>query len=229
MIKKNRESAERKLSEARSLQPYSTVERDAVIENVEKRSRFTGRCLPVENEADALMALATIRKEHWNATHNCYAYRLRSGEARFSDDGEPAGTAGMPMIEALTKIGVTNVLVVVTRYFGGILLGAGGLVRAYSKAATDAVRASGIVRMLPCVCCRVVCAYPQWNSVRILCEKYGRIETTAFSENVGCDVWVRNEACESFLTAVREQTDGRVIPERIREACFPFPETEENQ
>ena len=116
---------------------YRTVKQPGEAELVIKRSRFIGRCFPVADEQEALRLLEQVRRQHWDATHNCYAYSVGvSGAcARYSDDGEPSGTAGLPMMEALRRSGVTDALVVVTRYFGGILLGAGGLVRAYSAAA----------------------------------------------------------------------------------------------
>ena len=122
---------------------YRTVKQESEIELVIKRSRFIGRCFPVTNEQEALALLERIRRQHWDATHNCYAYSI--GEhgacARFSDDGEPSGTAGMPMMEAIRRIGVTDVLVVVTRYFGGILLGAGIVVTGLVICLALAIRA----------------------------------------------------------------------------------------
>ena len=205
------------------LSAYKTVSEPSEIENVEKRSRFIGRCWPVAAEADALAILERIRKEHWDATHNCYAYVLRSGAARFSDDGEPSGTAGMPMMEALKNIGVTDTLVIVTRYFGGVLLGAGGLVRAYSKATCDAVRAAQPIRMLPCIAYEAVCPYPYWNTVRMLAEQHGRVENIAFTDSVCCTVWVERTRGQAFVAAMTDRTEGRIVPRAMREDCFPFP------
>ena len=210
-------------SAERTVQAYQTVSTPSEIENVEKRSRFIGRCWPVTDEREALLILEQTRKAGWDATHHCYAYVLRSGAARYSDDGEPSGTAGMPMMDALKRIGVTDTLVIVTRYFGGILLGAGGLVRAYSKAACDAIRAANIVRMLPCVAFDVRCPYSYWNTVRMLCEQHGRVEDVAFAEAVRCTVWIRTERKDAFLRALTERTEGRIVPEAIMEDCFPFP------
>ena len=210
------------MPEAR-LQAYTTVQSASEIENVEKRSRFIGRCWHVSDESEALASLDRVRKDCWDATHNCYAYVLRSGAARYSDDGEPGGTAGMPMMEALTRIGVTDTLVIVTRYFGGILLGAGGLVRAYSKAACDAIRAAQLVRMLPCTAFSVTCAYPYWNTVSKLCEHHGRVEDVQFTDQVSCTVWVEQTKGDAFATALTERTEGRVTATPILEDCFPFP------
>ena len=121
------------------MKPYKSVKQCSEAEYTVNRSRFIGRCFPVESEEAALCLLGDIRKKHWDATHNCFAYRIgENAAARFSDDGEPGGTAGKPIMDVLTGRGLTNVLCVVTRYFGGILLGAGGLVRAYSKSAVAA-------------------------------------------------------------------------------------------
>ncbi len=215
------------MQELSRIQPYRTVTLPSEVEMIEKRSRFIGRCWPVSTEAEALAILERIRKDHWDATHNCYAYVLRSGTARYSDDGEPSGTAGMPMMEGLTRIGVTDVLVIVTRYFGGILLGAGGLVRAYSKAACDAVRAAGIVRMLPCTAFSVEIPYPYWNSVRTLCEQHGRVDGISFAEAVRCTVWVEQEKADAFCRALTERTEGRIGAEAIGTDWFPFPESED--
>lgn len=209
------------------IQPYTTVERASEIENVEKRSRFIGRCFPVHSEAEAIALLERIRKDCWDATHNCYAYALQDGAARYSDDGEPAGTAGMPMMEAVRRIGVTDALVVVTRYFGGILLGAGGLVRAYSAAACDAIRAAGLVRMLPCTAYEIEMPYPYWNTVQKLCEQYGRIETSEFTDRVRCVVWVEREKGDGFVAALTARTEGRVAATAVTEDRFPFPIGEE--
>ena len=112
-------------------------------EFVEKKSRFIGRVWPVETEEEALAKIAEMKKQHYDATHNCWAYVLKSGAMRFSDDGEPGGTAGNPMMMVLQKENLYNVCCVVTRYFGGTLLGAGGLVRAYTKGAKIAIDAAG--------------------------------------------------------------------------------------
>ena len=114
---------------------YKTVRKNAQDQFVEKRSRFIGYACPVQTEQEALDFITSKKSEHWDASHNVYAYILRDGTMRFSDDGEPQGTAGMPVLDVLRKSGVTDVVTVATRYFGGILLGGGGLVRAYSHTA----------------------------------------------------------------------------------------------
>ncbi len=122
---------------------YLVPTKDAEAEFIEKRSRFIGRIWLTDTEEEAIAHIKDMREKHWDATHNVYAYIIKDGPTRFSDDGEPGGTAGMPTLQVLQKEGLFNVCCVVTRYFGGILLGAGGLVRAYTKGAKIAVDAAG--------------------------------------------------------------------------------------
>ena len=124
---------------------YRTIASPVTTTLIEKKSRFLSFLTPIESEAQAQAHLADIRKEHWSANHHCYAYRLLDGTERASDDGEPSGTAGRPMLHVLTEQQLVGVLAVVTRYFGGTLLGAGGLVRAYSGAVAEAVKSAQVV------------------------------------------------------------------------------------
>lgn len=209
------------------LKPYRTVDHFSECEFTEKRSRFIGRCWHVESEEEAISIINQIKKKCWDATHNCYAYILRNGTARYTDDGEPAGTAGMPIIERMKRANVTDALVIVTRYFGGILLGTGGLVRAYSKSCGDAIMAAGLVRMTPCDSYSVRCSYSLYNTVKACCERTGRIETSVFLENVEIIVWVEQTNRETFLKAITEESEGKVSAEYIRTDYFPFPVTED--
>ncbi len=168
------------------LTPFVTLENRASAEIEEKKSIFIGHAAPVANEEEALAFIKEIKAEFADARHNCYAYLIGSGAvARASDDGEPQGTAGVVLLDALKKNGVTNAVIVVTRYFGGILLGAGGLVRAYSAAAMAAVRASGIVTMVPFVLFSVACSYAEHPR---LAKELGRIG--ALQERVEFDAQV---------------------------------------
>lgn len=133
---------------------------------VEKRSRFIGRIWRTETEEEALARLEEMRRQHWDASHNVYAYILHGGATRFSDDGEPGGTAGMPVLEVLRREELENVLCVVTRYFGGILLGAGGLVRAYAHSAKLAVDAAGVSQMRLWRQLEVPCSYKQLERMK---------------------------------------------------------------
>ena len=145
---------------------YRTVKNEAEDEFVERRSRFIGRVKPVKTEEDAVSFIRACKSKYWDASHNVYAYSLREGSVRrYSDDGEPQGTAGVPVLEVLQKSGVTDLVVVVTRYFGGVLLGAGGLVRAYSHGAKIALDAGRIITMALCQTAELVCDYNQFTDV----------------------------------------------------------------
>ncbi len=209
------------------LKPYRTVEKTGETEYVISRSRFIGRCFAVHDEQEVLSILEAIRKQHWDARHNCFAYRLRSGAARYSDDGEPQGTAGLPILEVLTKRDLYDVLVVSTRYFGGILLGAGGLVRAYTRSAADAVDAAGLVSMEPCTVFSVHAAYPNWSAAQSVMERFGTVAHTEFSDAVTCRFFCRATDAERFLKALTERTEARVTAEAVGEEYFGFSITEE--
>ena len=194
---------------------YRTVAGDAKIEFVVNRSRFIGRCFKVETEAEALAHLERIRKEHWDATHNCYAYRIgeRGETARFSDDGEPGGTAGLPMMDVLNKKDVTFVLAIATRYFGGILLGAGGLVRAYTKTTADAVDAAGLVLVRDCLRYSLTVDYPLWGRVEGFLRSRGVLwGEPVYTDRVTAYAAVLPGESEAFVKDCTELTDGRVLP-----------------
>ncbi|MBQ5990991.1 MAG: YigZ family protein [Clostridia bacterium] len=205
---------------------YRTVQNASETEYVISRSRFIGRCFPVTDEAEALSILERIRKQHWDATHNCFAYRLRTGAARYSDDGEPQGTAGLPMMEVLKKRGLYDLLVVSTRYFGGILLGAGGLVRAYTRSASDAVEAAGLVSMEPCALFSVSVAYPYRNAAWSVFERFGTIAHTDYGETITVSFRCRTSDANAFLTALSDRTEARVTAKMTGAGFYPFPVTE---
>jgi len=193
---------------------YRTVKQSSEIEHVVKRSKFLGRCFPVSCEQEALILLEKLRKQHWDATHNCYAYSI--GEtgaiARFSDDGEPSGTAGMPMLEAMRRIGITNALVVVTRYFGGILLGAGGLVRAYTAATVAAIEAAGQIEMRQCCAFSLSIPYNRWGKMEIILRELAQVEEVRYGSMVEVDAWVLCEEIERFRKKIIDRSDGTIEP-----------------
>ena len=135
-------------------------------ELVEKRSRFIGQVWRVSSEEEARARIEETKKKHYDARHNCWCYLIRDGAVRYSDDGEPQGTAGQPMLNVFQREGVENVCCVVTRYFGGVLLGAGGLVRAYTQSAKDALDAAGISVVRRWVAMEVPCTYAQFEGMR---------------------------------------------------------------
>lgn len=193
------------------------------IEYVEKRSRFIGRVWPVESEAEALEHLRKTRERHWDASHNVYAYSVKStGAARFSDDGEPSGTSGMPVLDVFRKAGVQDFCCVVTRYFGGILLGAGGLVRAYSKAASMALEAAGKARMTRLLSVSLICSYPQYDRLRAEFSRFeAQVGSAEFGADVELDLSMTPEHYEKFLPRVTELTAGTALLEVTGEALRP--------
>lgn len=198
------------------MKPYKSVKQCSEAEYTVNRSRFIGRCFPVESEEAALCLLGDIRKKHWDATHNCFAYRIgENAAARFSDDGEPGGTAGKPIMDVLTGRELTNVLCVVTRYFGGILLGAGGLVRAYSKSAADAVTKAGMVSYLPGTVLDIPMDYSRYGALEGFIRANAEVRNVAFAQNVVVTVAVEDTNLLKFMKEVTERSDGRCTPVTI--------------
>ncbi|MBQ3151667.1 MAG: YigZ family protein [Clostridia bacterium] len=171
------------------MEEYRTIRQASSDEFVEKKSRFIGYICPVTTQEEALDFIQKIKSKHWDATHNVYAYVLRDGQTRrYSDDGEPQGTAGIPVLDVLLKENLVDCAVVVTRYFGGIMLGAGGLVRAYSHGSKIAVDAGGIVTMCLCDLLTVSCDYNFYGRLSSLIpEMGGIIEDTRFTDVVEVD------------------------------------------
>ena len=169
-------------------------------EFIEKKSRFIGRVWPVETEEAALEKIQEMKKQHYDATHNCWAYIIKDGPVRFSDDGEPGGTAGMPMLQVLQKEGMYNLVCVVTRYFGGILLGAGGLVRAYTKGAKIAVEAAGKSMKRVWTVLYVPCPYNYYERVKLTVEAFGGIiRSTDFGAEVELEILLPEAQAQPFL------------------------------
>ena len=201
---------------------YKTTEKEAQDEFVEQRSRFIGYVRPVKTEEEALAFIEEKKKQHWDARHNVYAYVLREGGIqRYSDDGEPHGTAGVPTLDVLLKSGVTDVCVVVTRYFGGILLGAGGLVRAYTKSAKLALDAGGIITMQSCNICSISCDYNMYGKLSGLIPSCsGAIDDTDFGENVTLSFHIAPENYRSFEKQLADISCGSLEAEITGEDFF---------
>ena len=167
---------------------------------IEKKSRFIGRVWPVETEEEALEKIQQMKKQHYDATHNCWAYIIKDGAVRFSDDGEPGGTAGMPMLQVLQREGLFNVVCVVTRYFGGVLLGAGGLVRAYTKGAKIAVDAGGKSMKRVWSVVYVPCPYSYYDRVKLEVAAFGGIiRSTDFGAEVELEILLPQAQAQPFL------------------------------
>lgn len=180
-------------------------------EFTEKRSRFIGRIWLVETEEEALSKIQEMKKQHYDATHNCWAYIIHGGAVRFSDDGEPGGTAGMPMLQVLQREGLNNVVCVVTRYFGGILLGAGGLVRAYTKGAKIAVDAAGKSIKRVWTVLYVPCPYSFYERVKLEIEAFGGIlRSTDFGAEVDMEILFPQANAQLFLDRLIDLTSGTV-------------------
>ena len=179
----------------------------------EKRSKFTGRLWHVETAEDAVAKIKEMREKYWDATHNCYAYILRENNAaRHSDDGEPGGTAGVPIYEVLRKEGLTDVCCVVTRYFGGVLLGAGGLVRAYTKGAKDAVDAAQIKCMAEAVKLAVTVDYGLYGR---LAQVFADFDAAAKAMVHVKDTFQPNERNHEVYNDIYEQAYRKIYP-RLR-------------
>ena len=193
-------------------------------EFIEKKSRFIGRIWPVETEEEALARIQEMKKKHYDATHNCWAYIIRDGAVRFSDDGEPGGTAGMPMLQVLQREGLFNVVCVVTRYFGGILLGAGGLVRAYTKGAKIAVDAAGKSMKRVWTVLYVPCPYSFYERVRLEAEGFGGIVRKAdFGAEVEMELLFPEAKTQEFLDRLTDMTAGTVESMEIGQEYRAFP------
>lgn len=181
-------------------------------EYVEKRSRFIARVWHVADEADATAHIAEMRRQHYDASHNVYAYIIRENAImRYSDDGEPSGTSGQPTLNVLRGEGLQDVCCVVTRYFGGTLLGTGGLVRAYTAAAKSAVQAAGISMVSLWKSTSISCAYALFERVKRLLEEHGAvIENTDFAADVTFRALLREDTAENFAAALTDLTSGSV-------------------
>ena len=177
----------------------------------EKKSHFIGRIWPVETEEAALERIQQMKKQHYDATHNCWAYIIRDGAVRFSDDGEPGGTAGMPMLQVLQREGLFNCVCVVTRYFGGILLGAGGLVRAYTKGAKIAVDDAGKSMKRVWSCLYVPCPYTFYERVKLEVAAWGGIiRDTQFGAEVELEILVPEAQAQPFLDRLIDMSAANV-------------------
>lgn len=196
---------------------YKSVRGPAQVEIVIRKSRFIAHVAPASTEAEAVAFLERIRTEHAQATHNCYAYKAGTA-VRLSDDGEPSGTAGRPIFDVIEKQGISDICVVVTRYFGGILLGAGGLVRAYSQSAVAGVEAAGVAETVPALDLRLTLDYSLVGKVQYLLEQQGALTLDSqYGHEVTLDCRILAEWEESLLTQLQDLSAGRIQTERLRE------------
>ena len=204
---------------------YLTISNSGCDEFVIQKSRFIGYASPCQTEEEAQQFILDIREKHRDAKHHCYAYviGLNSGIMRYSDDGEPAGTAGMPIMDVLKKEGIVNCCVVVVRYFGGVLLGTGGLVRSYTQGCKIALRAAAIIRMEMTSVrrCRVV--YSVWNQMQhILQNSSVVLDNIVYSDAVEFDIIVRNKDCDEVFRMIDNLTGGKVAWLKTEEKYMPW-------
>lgn len=201
---------------------YLTVNSESTGEYTEKRSKFISVISPCKNESEAAEILARIKSENFGANHNVYAYVLENQTARFSDDSEPHGTAGKPVLEVIEGNKLKNVIIVVTRYFGGVLLGTGGLVRAYTTAAKNAVNNAKIVKMCECDLFTVTCDYKYHEKlVSVIENKSGTITDTEFKDNIFIRFSVKSENSENLLNAIKEAFSSKIIAKKEKTGIFP--------
>ncbi len=193
-------------------------------EFVEKKSRFIGRLWLAESEQEALEKIQAMKKRHYDATHNCWAYILHGGAVRFSDDGEPGGTAGMPMLQVLQREGLENCVCVVTRYFGGILLGAGGLVRAYTRGAKIAVDAAGKSCKRVWTVIYLPCPYSYYERIRLTAAEFGGIvRDTQFGSEVEMEILLPEAQAAPFQARITDLSAGSVECMEIGQEYRAFP------
>ncbi len=202
---------------------YKIVYQGGSAEIVEKKSRFIADVFPVSSEEEALRQLEKVRKQYWDARHHCWASVTGEGQVRerCSDDGEPAGTAGKPILEVIRGERLCNVLVVVTRYFGGTLLGAGGLVRAYTQAARRGIEESVAARRVRGYKLEIDTDYPGLGKIQYLLAQRGITPTeTAYTQQASLCVLVPEEQEAEIVRAVTEATSGQADIRRAKECCF---------
>ena len=193
------------------MEEYLVPSGEGIDEHTEKRSRFIGHIWRTDTEEEALAAIKATRESMWDARHHVYAYIIRGGAMRYSDDGEPQGTGGMPVLDVLRRQELQNVCCVVTRYFGGILLGTGGLVRAYSKAAAMAVDAAGVSIMRLWQRYEIPCPYPLFERVKLEVEALsGTVDGAEYAADITLTVSLLAERVETLQKRLTELSAGGI-------------------
>ncbi len=198
---------------------YTTVEREASAEFEERKSVFIGYAIPIKSAEEAMEFIKRKKRDNSDATHNVFAYILDGGRiAKYSDDGEPQGTAGMPVLDTIKKCGVDGVCVVVTRYFGGILLGAGGLVRAYAHAAKLAIDAANVITYEKYEMYSLSCGYSEYQKILPLLTAFGAvIDDTVFEADVKITYAIKHGVAEGLTPKISELSFGKFLPQKTGE------------
>lgn len=196
---------------------YTTIAGEGQAEYEDRKSVFIGHAMPVKSEEDAVRYIKNIRHKYSDARHNVHAFMIGNGTvSRSNDDGEPSGSAGVPVLEVIRKSGITDVCIVVTRYFGGILLGTGGLVRAYSAAAKAAIENAGIVTYEQYTVMRLDCGYSEYQKISNELARVGAIiDSTDFDAAVTVVFAVKSGVADGICNVIRELSAGKTIPEKI--------------
>ncbi|MCI9455075.1 MAG: YigZ family protein [Dorea sp.] len=204
------------------LPEYKTVYRGGEGEITEKKSRFIANVVPVSSEEEAEEFIESMKKKYWDARHNCYAYIIgeRGEIKRFSDDGEPGGTAGKPILEVLAGEGITNAAIVVTRYFGGTLLGTGGLVRAYGAAAKEGLSASAVINKIPGMRLSITTDYTGLGKIQYLLGQRGiTVLDTVYTDKVEMEALVSLKEGAAVKVEITEGTNGQAVLQE-GEPCY---------
>lgn len=196
---------------------YTTIAGEGQAEYEDRKSVFIGHAMPVKSEEDAVRYIKNIRHKYSDARHNVHAFIIGNGTvSRSNDDGEPSGSAGVPVLDVIRKSGITDVCIVVTRYFGGILLGTGGLVRAYSAAAKAAIENAGIVTYEQYTVMRLDCGYSEYQKISNELARVGAIiDSSDFGAAVTVVFAVKSGVADGICNVIRELSAGKTIPEKI--------------
>lgn len=200
------------------MQEYKTLKREGKGEYEEHRSKFIGCAFPVKTEKECIDLIAKVKQENFGARHNVYAYVLRDNNiCRYSDDGEPHSTAGVPTLDVIKKSSLVDILIVTTRYFGGVLLGTGGLVRAYTAAAKAAVEDAGIAIMRECYTCVIGCSYSDYQILeQLLTDSGANLIGNEFTDEVKITFTVETSLYEKLAEKLKDRFCGRIAPEIIK-------------
>lgn len=203
------------------LEPYISITGKGESEFIDKKSRFIGHAARVSAEDEALLFIKGIRDQFKDATHNVFAYKIRGGIMRYSDDGEPSGTAGLPVLDVINNMGLTDVAVVVTRYFGGTLLGRGGLARAYSKAARDSLNNGRIAAFTPFYIASLIFDYPLLGKIDNYLSDKVYIKDKIYTDKVKYTFYIRTDKKDKVFLDVKEFSSGECIAETEEEIYLP--------
>lgn len=199
------------------------IRTDGTGEVVEKKSRFIANVFNIENEDEAAQLVASVKKKYWDARHNCYAYVCGENNAqqKFSDDGEPAGTAGKPILDVLVRSEISNCLIVVTRYFGGTLLGTGGLIRAYQAAAMEGLAGSEVMEVLSGKRTVVKTDYNNLGKMQYICvDMKVNILQIQYGENVQIKMIINDDLYEEFVKRITDAFSGMIKPEEVKNCKY---------